>query len=161
MKERLSPAHGRVRRAFEIARLAFILLAFVAAPAVGDIGSCGQTLQELDAPKFFSAKESIDCEKCQSCGIKTAACDRSCDFAPNQSSFPEDCLPLVHDGEVCLNALEASDCDDYRRFMSDLSPSVPTECNFCPPRPVAQGAGGGAGQGGAGGASADGLGGAF
>lgn len=150
----------RGAKAVEVVRLAFILMAFVAAPVAGDIGSCGETLQELDAQKFFSAKESIDCEKCQSCSISTSACERACDFAPNQTSFPDDCLPLVHDGEVCLNALEASDCDNYRRFMSDLVPTVPTECNFCPPRPVASGAGG-AGQGGSGGASQNGLGGAF
>ena len=25
-----------------------------------------------------------------------------------EASFPEDCFPLVHDGEVCLNALRAA-----------------------------------------------------
>jgi hypothetical protein len=41
-------------------------------------------------------------------------------------------VPLVHDGEVCLRALDDGGCEDYRNYMSDLSPSVPTECNFCP-----------------------------
>lgn len=155
MKER-APGFGI--RWFEIARLSLVLLLFVAAPAVGDIGSCGQSLQELDAVKFFSAKEAIDCDKCHVCGITTAACGRACDFTPNQTSFPEGCIPLVHDGEVCLNALDASDCDDYRRFMLDSGTTVPTECNFCPPRPVASGAGG---AGGAGGSASEGFGGSL
>jgi hypothetical protein len=39
---------------------------------------------------------------------------------------------LVHDGEVCLRALEVAACDDYALFMDDVAPSLPTECNFCP-----------------------------
>jgi hypothetical protein len=51
---------------------------------------------------------------------------------PVQTAFPDRCVPLVHDGEVCLRALQYASCDDYRAYVSDVSPSVPTECNFCP-----------------------------
>jgi len=50
-------------------------------------------------------------------------------------SFPERCLPLVHDGEVCLRALLNASCGDYSQYMSDDSPTAPTECNFCPEPP--------------------------
>jgi hypothetical protein len=41
-------------------------------------------------------------------------------------------VPLVHDGEVCLRALDDAACEDYLEYMSDVAPTVPTECNFCP-----------------------------
>jgi hypothetical protein len=47
-------------------------------------------------------------------------------------AFDPDCFPLVHDGEVCLNALRAASCNDYANYVDDLAPTVPTECNFCP-----------------------------
>lgn len=108
------------------------VLAFVAGPTAGDIGSCGQDPEELDPVKFFNFKESVDCRACQECAIATEACTRACDAVLDQSAFPDNCVPLVHDGEVCLNALAAADCEDYAGFMSDTSPTVPTECNFCP-----------------------------
>lgn len=119
-------------RAGEIARLAVLALFFLAAPTAGDIGSCGQTPADLDATKFFQAKEAIDCAKCDECGILSRACDRACDVAPSQAAFPLGCYPLVHDGEVCLNALNAAGCGEYQAYVSDLGPTTPTECNFCP-----------------------------
>ena len=115
----------------EVLRLGAILLFFTAAPTVGDIGSCGQELEDLNATKFFTLKEGIDCARCNECTIGSAACGRACD-ATFDTAFPEGCYPLVHDGEVCLNALEAAGCDEYSAFMSDSAPTVPTECNFCP-----------------------------
>ncbi len=125
------PASSRPR-AGEIARLAIVALFFLAAPTAGDIGSCGQTPVDLDATKFFQVKEAIDCAKCDACGILSRACDRACDSTPSQATFPNGCYPLVHDGEVCLNALDAAGCDEYQAYVSDLGPTTPTERNFCP-----------------------------
>lgn len=116
-----------------VLRLAIAILFFTAAPTAGDIGSCGQAPDELDPVKFFSAKELKDCEKCHLCGITTQACVLACEPYLDQSDFPRHCYPLVHDGEVCLHALDTASCDEYRQFMNDLTPTIPTECNFCPP----------------------------
>ncbi len=105
------------------------------APTPGDIGGCGQEPTLMDAPTFFSNKKATDCERCEECGLASKACDDACDDAvPFDTAFPQDCLPLVHDGEVCLRALFHASCDDYRAFMSDVAPAVPSECNFCPAR---------------------------
>jgi len=112
--------------------LGFIALAFCAAPVPGDVGGCGQAPQELDPPTFFWSKQSIECEHCQSCELDSAACTRACGNVLVQSDFPEGCTPLVHDGEVCLRALDGAGCSDFRAYMSDREPSIPTECNFCP-----------------------------
>jgi len=112
--------------------LGFLALAFCAAPVPGDVGGCGQEPQELDPEIFFWSKQSIECEHCRDCGLTTAACERACGEVLVQSDFPEACVPLVHDGEVCLRVLDDGDCDDFSAYMSDAAPSVPTECNFCP-----------------------------
>ena len=114
------------------AALAFVALAFCAAPVPGDVGGCGQSAQELDPQVFFWSKQQTECEHCQSCGIHTEACTRSCGDVLVQSDFPKDCVPLVHDGEVCLRVLEHGSCSDFRDYMSDSQPTIPTECNFCP-----------------------------
>ena len=151
----IPPSHrARVKpRAHEIARLAAVLLLFLAAPTAGDIGSCGEAPADLDPAKFFRAKDAIDCGMCVECGMVTAACERACDEAPNLSTFPLGCYPLIHDGEVCLNALEAAGCDEYRGFMADQLATIPTECNFCPfqSAPVDAGTAGSADGGAAGG----------
>ena len=82
--------------------------------------------------KFFSEKQFTDCNMCQECGFDTQFCKDSCVNLLLQSSFPDDCFPLVHDGEVCLNALRAEDCEGYGPYIDDVAPTVPTECNFCP-----------------------------
>jgi hypothetical protein len=112
--------------------LGFIALAFCAAPVPGDVGGCGQDPQELDAPTFFWGLQTTECDHCRSCGLSSAACDRACGNQLAQSGFPKNCVPLVHDGEVCLRVLQAGSCDDFRQYMSDQAPSIPTECNFCP-----------------------------
>jgi hypothetical protein len=115
--------------------LAFAVCAllFVAAPTAGDIGSCGQAADDLDATKFFADKSSIDRAKCDSCSFETSVCDAARRGVVSTTAFPAGCYPLVHDGEVCLDALLATGCGDYRAYVAD-DPSRPTECNFCPPR---------------------------
>jgi len=125
----------RERRAhLTLAVLAFV---FCTAPTPGDVGGCGQRPQELDPGVFFASKASIDCQRCGECGLDTKACSAACADDPQTypQAFPERCLPLVHDGEVCLRALLYASCGDYAGYMSDSSPSVPTECNFCPEPP--------------------------
>jgi len=114
--------------------LGFVALAFCAAPVPGDVGGCGQEAQELDPVTFFATKQDIECQHCGECELATVACKRACGSALVQSEFPKDCVPLVHDGEVCLRALLNGSCEDFRGYMSDVDPSAPTECNFCPVR---------------------------
>lgn len=114
--------------------LGVIAVGFCTAPVPGDIGGCAQARQELDPEAFFRKKAYIDCEQCTSCGLRTAACDQACAGGVPNRVFPPDCRPLVHDGQVCLNALRSASCDDYDTYMSDQSPTVPTECEFCPLR---------------------------
>jgi hypothetical protein len=127
-----SRSSGGAPRPGEIARLALVAIFFLAAPTAGDIGSCGQTAVDLDARKFFQAKDQIDCRQCFDCGFDTEVCVRACDPEVSQASFPEGCYPAVHDGEVCLNALAAAGCKEYLAYVADDGASVPTECNFCP-----------------------------
>lgn len=112
--------------------IGFVALAFCAAPTPGDIGGCGQEPQELDPETFFWSLQQRQCERCLDCELSTRACERACSDSLLQREFPEDCVPLVHDGEVCLRAMKESSCGDYEEYMSDSSPSVPTECDFCP-----------------------------
>lgn len=112
--------------------LAVVVLVFCAGPVPGDVGGCGQEAQELDPETFFWTKQDIDCERCGDCGLATRACKRACGDELVQSELPEGCVPLVHDGEVCLRALLDGSCTDYEGYMSDNSASAPTECNFCP-----------------------------
>ncbi len=131
----------KIRRFFRErrAQIALALMAFVfcTAPTPGDLGGCGQKPQELDPGVFFGSKASIDCQRCGECGLTTKACAAACadDPASYPETFPDRCLPLVHDGEVCLRALQYASCGDYTSYMSDSSPTVPTECNFCPEPP--------------------------
>jgi hypothetical protein len=110
----------------------FVVLAFCTAPTPGDVGGCGQEPQELDAETFFWSLQQSQCERCTDCGLSTRACRRACGDDLAQSSFPADCVPLVHDGEVCLRVMQDGSCSDYEEYMSDIAPSIPTECDFCP-----------------------------
>jgi len=121
--------------------LVVCLAILCAAPTAGDIGSCGQKAVSLDLGKFSAEKELIDCTRCQDCGLNTNACKKACDKKLDEVPFPDGCFPLVHDGEVCLDELFVASCSDYEGFVRDQAPSIPTECNFCPPRGVG-GAGG-------------------
>lgn len=105
-----------------------------AAPVPGDIGACGQPVEQLDAELFFENKQRIDCTRCEECGINTSTCAVACsNRPPERTTFPDRCVPLLHDGEVCLRALLSANCNDYEAYVDDLDPTVPTECDFCPP----------------------------
>jgi hypothetical protein len=93
-----------------------------------------QARQRLDEEVFFASKQGIDCERCGDCRLRTERCLAACGVEPVLASFPEGCVPLVHDGEVCLRRLLDASCDEYAGYMNDAAAEVPTECNFCPPR---------------------------
>jgi hypothetical protein len=115
-------------------RFAMLALLFLAAPTAGDIGSCNQPVTDLDPVKFFAAKQNLDCNMCLACNFMTHACDLACGSAAVGGKFPPGCDPLEHDGEVCLDALEATGCADYASFVADQGATTPTECDFCPQR---------------------------
>jgi hypothetical protein len=128
----MKAARTKAPTAWEIVRLALALGFFAAAPTAGDIGSCGQAENDLDPQKFFSTKQDLDCQRCQECVLTTRACERACEKALIVSDFPAGCVPIEHDGEVCVDALAAASCGDYARYMDDEAATIPTECNFCP-----------------------------
>ena len=116
------------RRALQVVLAALLCLG----PVPGDIGSCGQPVTRLDAPRFFAGKKAVDCEHCRSCGFETSTCREVCSPTPPPvTTFPSACEPLVHDGEVCLRKLLAAGCDEYESYVSE-HPTVPSECDFCP-----------------------------
>jgi len=138
----------------EIARLAVIALFFLAAPTAGDIGSCSQRTDDLDPARFCEAKQNLDCLRCEQCKLKSQYCTRACGQSlpvafpddvrqhcyaqvvdAGKVAFPVNCYPVVHDGEVCLDALKAASCSDDQSFTADQGSNIPTECLFCPPRP--------------------------
>lgn len=125
--------HNRPSRA-DVIRLGIAVLFFAAAPTAGDIGGCGQSEDDLDPRKFFVAKHDVDHERCEACQLTTKACVDADAPGLLVSDFPPGCVPLVHDGEVCLHALAAAGCGDYASYMADQGSTIPTECNFCPPQ---------------------------
>jgi len=101
-------------------------------PTVGDVGSCGKTAQDIDAGTFGFARKRLDCKRCIECKLTTNRCKDACDsMTPSDVSFDPTCRPLVHDAEVCLNALGAASCSDYAQYISDEVRLVPSECDFC------------------------------
>jgi hypothetical protein len=102
------------------------------APTPGDVGGCGAQARELDEGAFFATKVEIDCLRCTECDLSSAICTDACEGKSQAEEFPADCVPLEHDGRVCLRALLAASCNSYRDYVDDRSPEVPTECNFCP-----------------------------
>ena len=127
------PPPSRAPGRAELARLALIALVFLAAPVAGDIGSCSQGVDALDPVKFFATKQAIDCQRCTDCGFTTHTCAIACGAATVEA-FSDMCVPLEHDGEVCLDALLAASCSDYEGYVADQARTIPTECDFCPPR---------------------------
>jgi hypothetical protein len=119
-------------RAGEIALLAVIALFFLMAPTHGRIGCQTKAADDLDPTKFFAAKQDIDCQKCLDCEIHTQTCLAACGQIV-AGTFPTDCFPNVRDGEVCLDALQATGCEGYGSFVADEGSTIPTECDFCPP----------------------------
>jgi hypothetical protein len=116
----------------QLSVLAVLALVFGAAPTVGDIGSCNTPATPLDVAEFAAQRKAVDCQKCQSCGFQTMTCKNACNpNAPSDVSIPSTCFPLAHDGQVCLDALEATSCSGYASFVSDTDPTQPSECQFC------------------------------
>ncbi len=111
--------------------VALAALVFGAGPTVGDIGSCGQAADDLDGPRFFGAQRETTCAHCRACSLTTRACDDAC-AGRGPVLLPAGCRPIVHDGEVCLRALDAASCDDFSAFVRDAAPTAPSECQFCP-----------------------------
>ena len=103
-----------------------------AAPTPGDIGGCGQAVEPLGPRAFFAEKADQDCQSCTECGLQSQRCAEACAGELSAQQFPEGCAPLVHDGEVCLRALDAASCEEYAAYMSDTQPTTASECNFCP-----------------------------
>jgi hypothetical protein len=121
-----------VIRRRELGLVALFALAFGAGPTVGDVGACGKTATALDEGAFAAERKALDCRRCQECGLTTNTCRQACDpAAPSDVVFPPTCYPLAHDGEVCLRALEAASCDSYARYVDDVAPTEPSECQFC------------------------------
>jgi hypothetical protein len=119
-------------RARDLVLASGFALVFGAGPTVGDTGSCGKTAQEIDEGRFGLARKMLDCQKCTQCSLKTQRCALACDkLAPSDVAFGPTCRPLVHDAEVCLNALGASSCGDYALWVADDVRLVPSECDFC------------------------------
>src|SRR5262249_31679101 len=113
--------------------LAVTALFFLVAPYSGDYGCFSDGATDLDPNKFFLAKQEDDCAACLDCGFVTDYCNRASGPAMGGTS-PLACYPLVQDGEVCLRALEATSCSDYESYVADQGATIPTECDFCPPR---------------------------
>jgi hypothetical protein len=95
------------------------------------VGGCGEPARDLDPTVFFLSKRGIECQRCDECGIRSAACQEACGDGAIPNDFPAGCFPLVHDGTVCLRAITQSSCAAHRRAMG-VPPLVPGECNFCP-----------------------------
>ncbi len=117
----------------ELALVALLAAVFGAAPTVGDVGGCGTTATPLDSARFARARKSVDCTQCMACGFTNARCKQACGAAGvvPYVVFPSTCEPLLHDGEVCIRALQAATCGDYARYVDDFAPTTPTECGFC------------------------------
>lgn len=115
-------------------RLGFVLVlgAVCAAPTPGDVGGCGQHPDVLDSDTFFELKRERDCEKCGTCHFTSDYCGSVCSADYAEPTLPEGCVPLVHDGEVCLDALEAASCGEYEKYTRDQDRLAPSECQFCP-----------------------------
>lgn len=123
------------RPAFLLLFGGFVFTLGCLAAVPGDLGGCGQTAVDLDAATFFQQKAEVDCQRCVACALVSEQCRSACSGTPlSPSAFPVGCFPLVHDGEVCLRALQAASCDAYEEFVRDGGASIPSECNFCPTR---------------------------
>jgi hypothetical protein len=115
-----------------LAVTALVALIFGTAPTVGDIGSCGSAASLLDESTFAAERKQTDCSRCTGCKLTTHTCANACDpDAGPTAGWPPTCEPLQHDGDVCIRALQAASCADYASFVSDVSPTLPTECDFC------------------------------
>ena len=118
-------------RSRTVAATSLVALIFGVGATVGDIGSCGQSPEDLDAATFASARKTVDCERCTECALTTERCVAACSDAGPTETFPPNCAPLYQDGVVCLRALLNASCSDYAQYVDDTERLVPTECQFC------------------------------
>jgi hypothetical protein len=108
-----------------------VLAILAAAPTVGDVGGCGTKAEALDAGKFYAQTFDVTCSRCDECGLLAPRCKLACDRRHTvPQTFPEGCHPVVHDGEVCINALDALSCSAFDDYVERSI--FPTECDFCP-----------------------------
>jgi hypothetical protein len=112
-----------------LAMIAIVVLG--TGPTVGDIGGCGATATEMSEETYAAARRNLDCRRCKECAIATERCRRACEDKTPETDLPATCRPLRRDGDVCVRALRAASCEDYASFMDDVSPTNPTECDFC------------------------------
>ena len=107
------------------------------APTPGDVGGCGREPELMDERAYAGSRRSTDCTRCTACGLTSARCGRAClTTSPPEIAFPAGCAPLVRDGEVCIRALRVASCASYEAYLSDTTPQVPTECQFCRGQPL-------------------------
>ncbi|MGH7296756.1 MAG: hypothetical protein ACRELB_17585 [Polyangiaceae bacterium] len=119
-------------RRTEVAAVAVLAAIFGAGPTVGDVGSCGTSATPLDEKTFVADRKALDCTRCRQCGLTTKTCADACDPGkPGTVAWPATCYPIEHDGQVCIDALEAASCSEYAAFVSDVAPTTPSECDFC------------------------------
>jgi hypothetical protein len=119
-------------RRLEIAMGAAVAIGLCTAPTVGDIGGCGVRATSLDMATFADERKQVDCQRCTECGLATMTCRNACDpNAPSDVAWPATCHPLLHDGDVCIRALQAASCGAYASFVDDVAPTEPSECDFC------------------------------
>lgn len=99
---------------------------------VGDVGGCGADATDLDETSFALARKRLDCARCTECNLTTQRCVEACDLhKPSDVGFPPYCKPLLHDGEVCIDALRVASCSTYADYVDDQFRAVPIECEFC------------------------------
>jgi hypothetical protein len=108
-----------------------VLAGFCLAPTVGDVGGCAEASSPLDASRFFQVRAQTICQRCGDCGLSTRTCALDCAGDDVPTAFPAGCAPVVHDGEVCVRAIESISCSDVTALVS-AAPITPTECDFCP-----------------------------
>ncbi len=109
-----------------------LLTPLLLAPTPGDIGGCNDSRGTLDLSLFSADRQRLDCERCKECGVPTSRCARACgDLDPKYVVLPVTCVPIQHDGRVCLDALDNANCTDYARYVADVGAEAPAECVFC------------------------------
>lgn len=123
-------------RAPRTSRGALVVVALLgvlsAAPTPGDVGGCGSDVRLLDRDVYARARKTQDCKRCEDCGIRSDRCTRACDAASSpETVVPASCRPLFHDGEVCLRARADVSCATFARYVDDVAPTSPSECEFC------------------------------
>lgn len=121
-------ARGGAGLGFVVAVLGLLCMA----PTPGDIGGCGDAPTEIPSSRYVAARKRLECDRCGSCGIVNARCERACNpKVASDVALPVTCRPLVHDVDVCLRALITASCSTFAAAVDDDAPISPSECLFC------------------------------